>query len=32
MKLTEYLSGVLSHFKDRRVIENVTSLVQNIID
>jgi hypothetical protein len=32
MKLTEYLSGVLSNFKDSRVIENVTVLVQNIIE
>jgi hypothetical protein len=32
MILTEYLSGVLSNFKDSRVIENVTVLVQNIIE
>ena len=32
MKLSEYLSGVLSNFNDRRVVENVTTLVQNIIE
>jgi hypothetical protein len=32
MKLTEYLSGVLSNFNDSRVIENVIALVQNIIE
>ncbi|MBE7556912.1 MAG: hypothetical protein HS126_38230 [Anaerolineales bacterium] len=32
MKLNEYLRGVLSHFNDKRVIENVTTLVQNIIE
>jgi len=32
MKLSDYLSGVLSNFKDSRVVENVTSLVQNIIE
>ncbi|MFN8454492.1 MAG: hypothetical protein U0401_09195 [Anaerolineae bacterium] len=32
MKLSDYLSGVLSNFKDSRVIENVTELVQNIIE
>lgn len=32
MKLTDYLSGVLSNFNDSRVIENVTALVQNIIE
>ncbi|MCK6627977.1 MAG: hypothetical protein L6R45_22715 [Anaerolineae bacterium] len=32
MKLSAYLSGVLSNFKDSRVIENVTELVQNIIE
>jgi hypothetical protein len=32
MKLTNYLSGVLSNFKDSRVVENVTELVQNIIE
>jgi hypothetical protein len=32
MKLTDYLSGVLSKFKDSRVVENVLSLVQNIIE
>jgi hypothetical protein len=31
MKLSDYLSGVLTNFKDRRVAENVTELVQNII-
>jgi len=32
MKLANYLSGVLSNFKDSRVVENVTELVQNIIE
>jgi hypothetical protein len=32
MELTKYLSGVLSEFKDRRVVGNVTELVQNIIE
>jgi len=32
MKLSHYLSGVLSKFKDSRVVENVTELVQNIIE
>jgi hypothetical protein len=32
MELSNYLSGVLSKFKDRRVVENVTDLVQNIIE
>ncbi len=32
MKLTTYLSGVLSKFKDSRVVENVTELVENIIE
>ena len=32
MKLTHYLSGVLSNFKDSRVVKNVTELVQNIIE
>lgn len=32
MKLSNYLSGVLSNFKDSRVLENVTVLVQNIIE
>jgi hypothetical protein len=32
MKLSDYLSGVLSNFKDSRVVENVTTLVQNIIE
>lgn len=32
MTLSEYLSGVLSNFKDRRVVDNVTRLVQNIIE
>ena len=32
MKLTDYLSGILCNFKDSRVIENVTALVQNIIE
>lgn len=32
MKLSDYLSGVMSNFKDSRVIENVTVLVQNIIE
>ena len=32
MKLSDYLSGVLSNFKDSRVVENVTSLVQKIIE
>jgi hypothetical protein len=31
MELTNYLSGVLSKFKDRRVVANVTELVQNMI-
>jgi hypothetical protein len=32
MKLSDYLSGVLTNFKDSRVVENVTVLVQNIIE
>jgi len=32
MKLSDYLSGVLSNFKDSRVIENVTKVVLNIIE
>ena len=32
MKLSNYLSGVLSKFKDNRVVENVMELVQNIIE
>jgi hypothetical protein len=32
MELSNYLSGVLSKFKDRRVVENVTELVQKIIE
>ncbi len=32
MKIANYLSGVLSNFKDSRVVENVTELVQNIIE
>ena len=32
MELTTYLSGVLSKFKDSRVVENVTELVQHIIE
>lgn len=32
MKLSNYLSGVVSNFKDRRVVANVTELVQNIIE
>ena len=32
MKLSDYLSGVLSNFKDSRVVENVTKLVLNIIE
>lgn len=32
MTLTDYLSGVLSNFKDSRVINNVTTLVQKIIE
>lgn len=32
MKLSNYLSGVLSNFKDSRVVENVTTLVQNIVE
>jgi hypothetical protein len=32
MELTNYLSGVLSKFKDRRVVGNVTELVQNVIE
>lgn len=32
MRLSNYLSGVLSNFKDSRVLENVTALVQNIIE
>jgi len=32
MKLSDYLNGVLSNFKDNRVLENVTELVQNIIE
>lgn len=32
MKLSNYLSRVLSNFKDSRVVENVTDLVQNIIE
>ncbi len=32
MKLSNYLSGVLSKFKDKRIVENVTELVQNIIE
>jgi len=32
MKLTDYLSGVLSGFKDSRVVKNAISLVQNIIE
>jgi hypothetical protein len=32
MKLSDYLSGVLSNFKDSRVVENATTLVQKIIE
>ena len=32
MTLSDYLSGVLSHFRDSRVVENATELVQNIIE
>ena len=32
MKLSSYLSGVLSKFKDSRVGKNVTKLIQNIIE
>lgn len=32
VELSNYLSGVLSKFKDKRVVENVTGLVQNIIE
>lgn len=32
MELSTYLSGVTSKFKDRRVVNNVTELVQNIIE
>lgn len=32
MELSTYLSGVLSNFKDSRVIENVKVLVRNIIE
>ena len=32
MKLSDYLKGVLANFKDSRVVENVTTLVQNIIE
>lgn len=32
MKLSNYLQGVLANFKDSRVVENVTTLVQNIIE
>jgi hypothetical protein len=32
MKLSSYLSGVLSKFKDSRVLKNVTKLIQNIIE
>jgi len=32
MELSTYLSGVTSKFKDSRVVNNVTELVQNIIE
>ncbi len=32
MELLNYLSGVLSNFKDKRIVENVTDLVRNIIE
>ncbi len=32
MKLSSYLSGVLSKFKDSRVGKNVTKLIQNVIE
>jgi hypothetical protein len=32
VELSNYLSGVLSKFKDRRIAGNVTELVQNIIE
>ncbi len=32
MELSNYLSGVTSKFKDSRVVNNVTELVQNIIE
>jgi hypothetical protein len=32
MKLSDYLNGVLANFKDSRVVENITDLVQNIIE
>ncbi len=32
MELTNYLSGVLSNFKDSRVVKNVTELAKNIIE
>ncbi len=32
MELSNYLSGVMSKFKGSRVVNNVTELVQNIIE
>lgn len=32
MELSNYLNGLLTKFKDKRIVENVTGLVQNIIE
>jgi len=32
MKLIGYISGLLSFFKDRRVIENIEQMIQKIIE
>ena len=32
MNLTFYLSGLLSFFKDRRIIENIEHMIQKIIE
>ena len=32
MKLSNYLSGVLSNFKDKGVVKNVKELIENIIE
>ncbi len=32
MELTNYLSGIMSKFKDSRVVKNTKELVENIIE